>query len=75
MAMTIKFPGFLTGWGVTSFGGNQAGVLQEVTVKYVDNEECNDQKKYRGIITPAMLCAAAPSKDACQVKKNRVWKT
>ena len=43
-----------------------AGVLQEVTVKYIDNEECNDDYG-RGKITPAMLCAAAPSKDACQV--------
>merc|ERR1719402_821558 len=58
-------PVVVTGWGATKSGGDVAGVLQEVTVKYIDNKECNDDYG-RGKITPAMLCAAAPSKDACQ---------
>lgn len=55
----------ITGWGVTTEGGNGALQLMEVEVPLVDNATCN--LSY-GIITDNMLCAgyAEGGKDSCQ---------
>lgn len=55
----------VTGWGVTTEGGNGAVQLMEVEVPIVDNATCN--LSY-GIITDNMLCAgyAEGGKDSCQ---------
>ena len=38
--------------------------LQDVTVSYINNDDCN--RAYRGGITGDMMCAASPGKDSCQ---------
>lgn len=52
------------GWGTTSSGGSQSKVLQEVTLDYLTNAECNIA--YGSGITSEMMCAATPAKDSCQ---------
>ena len=32
----------VTGWGLTSSGGNQSSTLQEAEVEVISNEECSD---------------------------------
>ena len=64
----------LEGWGATSSGGNKSDVLQEVVVNYVDNTEC-ENRYGSGSISSAMLCAAAPSKDSCQVNSTSAVST
>ena len=54
----------VTGWGSINVTGPQADVLQEVNVSTITNQDCGD-KHGRHKITPAMLCAGAPGKDAC----------
>jgi hypothetical protein len=44
-------------------------ILQEATVNYIDNEECNSMN---GGITSDMLCAAADGRDACSGMLERV---
>ena len=53
----------LLGWG--SDGSVLATQLQEATVFLVNRAEC--QKNYTQTISEAMICAAAPATDACQV--------
>ena len=55
----------VTGWGVTTEGGNGAIQLMEVAVPIIENELCN---RAYGIINENMLCAgyAEGGKDSCQ---------
>lgn len=55
----------VTGWGVTTEGGNRATQLMEVEVPIIENELCN---RAYGIINENMLCAgyAEGGKDSCQ---------
>jgi len=55
-----------TGWGTTSSGGSQPGVLHEVQVPAVSHDVCN--KAYGGAIDSSMICAGLKQggKDACQ---------
>eukprot|EP00094_Tigriopus_californicus_P013694 TCALIF_13251-PA protein Name:"Similar to Trypsin (Phaedon cochleariae)" AED:0.22 eAED:0.22 QI:0/0/0/0.71/0.5/0.57/7/0/347 len=60
-----------TGWGATSFQGQGADVLQEVTIPTVDSASCQQSLStdIPGlVITNNMLCAglAAGGKDSCQ---------
>ena len=80
------------GFGVTSFEEDPGGVisgifpdtLQEATVNYIDNEECErmyqvssdaitSNKQFSSdAITSNMLCAAADGRDACSGMLERV---
>jgi secreted trypsin-like serine protease len=60
------------GWGHTVDGlnGNPSDVLQEVTLNYVPNEECekaaeNEQISYGDRITDDMMCTWESSRDTC----------
>ncbi|XP_064114231.1 transmembrane protease serine 11D-like isoform X3 [Macrobrachium nipponense] len=56
----------VVGWGHTQSGGSWSRKLQSVSVAAISLEEC--QTLYEGtfVITPVMLCAYSPGKDACQ---------
>ena len=49
-------------------GGDQPGVLQEVMVDTMTNEECSSPPNIytRDQITDQMLCAGAQGRDSCQ---------
>lgn len=55
-----------TGWGTTSSGGSQPGVLHEVQVPAVSHDVCS--KAYGEAIDSSMICAGLKQggKDACQ---------
>jgi len=59
----------VTGWGTTS-AGSFASVLQETTVSYMTNSDCNNLyqtgPRPPATITSDMLCCAEPGTDACQ---------
>ncbi|KAG7204743.1 hypothetical protein KM043_005157 [Ampulex compressa] len=60
-------PGFMvdvTGWGLLSEGGKCSVNLMGVSMPVVDRGVCN--RALGGQITPRMICAGAPGKDACQ---------
>ena len=54
----------VTGWGNINVTGPRADVLQEVNVSTITNQECGEHHGHHRI-TPAMICAGAPGKDAC----------
>ena len=48
-------------------------ILQEATVNYIDNEECDHMYQFSSdAITSDMLCAAADGRDACSGMLERV---
>lgn len=53
----------VSGWGAVGWKWPMSSNLLSVTLDIVDQESC--WIAYRGGITKAMLCAAAPGKDAC----------
>ena len=57
------------GFGRLASGGSTPNTMQKVVVNYVSNEECvSPNTEYDpSDITSAMLCAAFPGKDSCQV--------
>ena len=55
----------LTGWGKITVTGPQADVLQEVNVSTITNQQCGEKHGHHRI-TPAIICAGAPGKDACK---------
>ena len=55
----------VTGWGNINVTGPQSDVLQEVNVSTITHQDCAD-KHGRQKITPAMICAGAPGRDACK---------
>lgn len=59
----------ITGWGLTSEGGERARRLMQAQTPFVSREACNDLLSYRGAVTENMLCAgeaAGGGSDACQ---------
>ena len=50
-------------------GSGRSGVLNEVVVPLVNQQLCNSQGWYNGIITARMLCAGYEEgqRDSCQV--------
>lgn len=52
-----------TGWGNTSFRGNNSVELLQADMRVID---CGAVPVYQGRTTEEMLCAGAPGKDACQ---------
>jgi hypothetical protein len=57
------------GWGYTRNGGTPSVILQQVTLDYVPNDECdakeNKGMSYQGEISDDMLCTFAVGKDTC----------
>jgi hypothetical protein len=57
------------GWGYTRNGGTASAILQQVTLGYVPNDECNAKEdegdSYQGEISDNMLCTFAVGKDTC----------
>jgi len=53
--------GTALGWGKTTFGGDLASVLQEVTYPIMDDSDARCKKG----VAPWELCAAHPSKGTC----------
>jgi len=58
------------GFGTLASGGSTPNTMQKVVVNYLSNEECvSPNTGYDpSEITSAMLCAALPGKDSCQVR-------
>ncbi|CAL4072470.1 unnamed protein product, partial [Meganyctiphanes norvegica] len=55
----------VSGWGALRSNGKSPNALQEVVVRTMTIDACNN-KYGRGEIQPSMLCAANPGKDSCQ---------
>jgi secreted trypsin-like serine protease len=57
------------GFGRLASGGSSPNVMQKVGVNYISNADCVSPKTgyAPSDITAAMLCAALPGKDSCQV--------
>ena len=57
------------GFGSLEYGNDQKPeYLQDVTVKYITNDDCNAENRYKGMIKDAMLCAGdldVGGKDSC----------
>lgn len=53
----------IIGWGTTKSGGSLPDVLQQATVKVLNNAKCKES--YPKLVN-SMLCAAAPRTDSCQ---------
>jgi len=56
------------GFGTLAFGGSTPNTMQKVVVNYVSNVDCVSPGYDPSVITSAMLCAALPGKDSCQVR-------
>ncbi|XP_019603603.2 transmembrane protease serine 11C [Rhinolophus sinicus] len=58
----------VTGWGTLTPDGTNPNILQKGTVKIIDNNTCNREEVYSGVIKPGMLCAGflEGRVDACQ---------
>lgn len=58
----------ITGWGLTSEGGDASPVLRQAGVPIVSNATCNAEDSYGGRINDGELCAgfAAGGVDSCQ---------
>ncbi|XP_017783278.1 PREDICTED: serine protease snake-like [Nicrophorus vespilloides] len=60
------------GWGLLSFHGKTANILQKVHVREVNNSACNNfyevhQRFYNsGIVESTQICAGEPGKDTCK---------
>jgi hypothetical protein len=54
-------------------GGFQSAVLQQVTVQLMTNAKCQSFYAGKDKIFDHMMCAAAPGKDSCQVRKIDAW--
>ncbi|CAL4105092.1 unnamed protein product, partial [Meganyctiphanes norvegica] len=68
--------GTVTGWGTTSWQGQDSSHLQEVELPIITNTKCsNDLEQYT--ITDKMICTYAVGKDACQGDSGGplVWKS
>ena len=59
----VDWASTVTGWGRLTANGNQPSNLQEVVMTVRSNAQCN--RPYRGAITPRMVCAEGPGRDAC----------
>ena len=52
----------VSGWGTLSQGGSSPKILQEITVKVLENSNCGDIPSAE--ITNQMMCATAPNNEA-----------
>ena len=59
------YPLKISGWGLTTEGGEASRVLKEATVFGLSNDQC--QQAYpNDVITGSHICAAYPNTDTCQ---------
>merc|ERR1712156_612140 len=56
----------VSGWGTTSEGGSLPSTLRQVTVPYVNDDDCSDAYGSGNIIGDVMICAGEGGKDSCQ---------
>ena len=54
----------VSGWGTLKSGGQQPNILQKVTVKVLEKDECGHYAP--SAITANMMCAGEEGKDSCQ---------
>jgi secreted trypsin-like serine protease len=61
-------PTIVTGWGLTSEGGNKSSRLRQVSIPIIHRAVCNGPASYRGNLTPQMFCAGSMEggRDSCQ---------
>jgi len=67
--LTVGDDLLVMGLGYLEEGGAVPEYLQDVTVPYISNEECNGENLYQGFITDNMMCAGIPitgGRDSCQ---------
>lgn len=59
---------YTTGWGNTMYGGSMPDTLQQVMVRTIDRDVCNDDEWYGGQIDQTMVCAGYEEggRDSCQ---------
>jgi len=66
----------ITGWGLTSGGGNLATVLQEMTVQTKSNKDCiRDHPYYEQELSDSMLCGQAVGNTFCMGDSGGPWVT
>ena len=56
----------VSGWGTTSEGGSLASKLRQVTVHYINDEDCSHGYGPENINGDVMICAGGDGKDSCQ---------
>merc|ERR1712168_417603 len=56
----------VSGWGTTSEGGSLPSTLRQVTVPYVNDDDCPDAYGSGNIVGDVMICAGEGGKDSCQ---------
>jgi len=56
----------VSGWGTTSEGGSLASTLRQVTVNYINDEDCSHGYGPENINGDVMICAGGDGKDSCQ---------
>jgi len=56
----------VSGWGTTSEGGSLPSTLRQVTVPYVNDDDCSDAYGSGNIVGDVMICAGEGGKDSCQ---------
>lgn len=56
----------VSGWGTTSEGGSLPSNLMQVTVPYVNDDDCSDAYGSGNIVGDVMICAGEGGKDSCQ---------
>lgn len=59
-------PALVSGYGVTSEGGDISAQLLMAEVPLVDNRTCNAPESYNGDILDTMICAGGNTRDSCQ---------
>merc|ERR1711910_56391 len=56
----------VSGWGTTSEGGSLPSNLMQVTVPYVNDDDCSSAYGAGNIVGDVMICAGEGGKDSCQ---------
>lgn len=56
------------GWGMTHQGGPRARALQELDLRVLDTQMCNNSRFWNGVLIDSMLCLKAGSKSQAPCK-------
>ncbi|XP_006004603.1 elastase-1-like [Latimeria chalumnae] len=59
-------PCYVTGWGLTSSGGNIASILQQALLPVVDYPHCSKRDWWSYHVNDHMVCAGGDIKSGCQ---------